>query len=227
MARYGYTCCATFKHILVAMKQQPQSLLKRLLMGSFIFALSCTSLAQETDKKVFYRYTTSEGRKVVSQTIPPQYVRNGYELLTIGGQVLKVVPPSPAEADAERLAKERRVAKEQARFDLELRQTYSSVRDIDSAKTRNLQELVNNINILQANLASVKAQLKAQEEHAATIERNGKTVSEEILKNITTLRDEEKDLHNQIKQRETEYQTAATKYDQDKARFIEITSQPK
>jgi len=209
------------------MKQQSRSLLKHLLMGSFIIAVSSASLAQETDKKVFYRYTTSEGRKVVSQTIPPQYVRNGYELLTIGGQVLKVVPPSPAEADADRIAKERKAAKEQARIDLELRQTYSSVKDIDSAKTRNLQELVNTINILQANLSNVKTQLKAQEEHAATIERNGKTVSDDVLKNITTLRNEEKDLNLQIKQRQTEYETAATKYDQDRARFIEITSQPK
>lgn len=187
---------------------------------------SANTLA-ETDKKVFYRYTTSEGRKVVSQTIPPQYVRNGYEMLTISGEVLKVVPPAPPEADAERISKERKAAKEQARIDLELRQTYSSVKDIDSAKTRNLQELVNTISILQANLVSVKTQLKAQEEHAATIERNGKTVSEDILKNIATLRAEEKDLNAQIKQRQTEYEGAAAKYDQDKARFIEISGQPK
>jgi hypothetical protein len=209
------------------MKQQSQSLLKRLLMGGFIIAMSATALAQEADKKVFYRYTTSEGRKVVSQTIPPQYVRNGYELLSIGGQILKVVPPAPAEADSERIAKERKAAREQARIDLELRQTYSSVKDIDSAKTRNLQELVNTISILQANLASIKTQLKAQEEHAATIERNGKTVSEDILKNISTLRAEEKDLNNQIKQRQAEYESAAAKYDQDRIRFIEINGQPK
>lgn len=207
------------------MKQNSRSLLKRLLMGSFIFALSSASFAQETDKKVFYRYTTSDGRKVVSQTIPPQYVRNGYELMTISGQILKVVPPSPPEEDAERLFKERKIAKEQARIDLELRQTYSSVKDIDSAKTRNLQELVNNINILQANLSSVKVQLKTQEEHAANIERNGKTLPDDVLKNIATLRGEEKDLNNQIKQRQTEYEGAAAKYEKDKARFIEISGQ--
>lgn len=208
------------------MKQRFQSFAKLLVIGGFFIVASVNTFA-ESDKKVFYRYTTNEGRKVVSQTIPPQYVRNGYEMLTISGEVLKVVPPAPPEADAERIAKERKAAKEQARLDLELRQTYSSVKDIDSAKTRNLQELVNTISILQANLASIKTQLKAQEEHAATIERNGKTVSEDILKNIATLRAEEKDLNNQIKQRQTEYDGAAAKYDQDKARFIEISGQPK
>ncbi len=206
------------------MKQRFQSIAKLLVISGFFIVASVNTFA-ETDKKVFYRYTTSDGGKVVSQTIPPQYVRNGYEMLTINGEVLKVVPPAPPEADADRIAKERKAAKEQARVDLLLRQTYSSVKDIDSAKTRNLQELVNTISILQANLASVKTQLKAQEEHAATIERNGKTVSEDILKNISTLRAEEKDLNNQIKQRQAEYDGAAAKYDQDKERFIQITGQ--
>jgi hypothetical protein len=197
-----------------------------LLVCSLLIATSLNVFAQ-TDKKVFYRYTTSDGRKMVSQTIPPQYVRNGYELLTIGGEVLKVVPPSPPEADAERVANERKAAKEQARADLELRRTYSSIKDIESAKARNLQELSNTINILHANLSSIKAQAKAQEEHAAAIERNGKTVPDDILKNIATLHTEEKDLNNQIKQRQTEYDGAAEKYEKDKARFIEISNQPK
>lgn len=207
------------------MKQRFQTTAKQILIASLFIVASANSFAQ-VDKKVFYRYTTSDGRKVVSQTIPPQYIRNGYELLTISGEILKVVPPAPPEADAERVAKERKVAKERARLDLELRRTYSSVKDIESAKTRNLQELVNNINILQANLTSVKKQSQVQEQHAASIERSGKTVSDEVLRNITTLRNEERDLNAQIKQRQIEYDNAAAKYDQDKARFIEITTQP-
>ena len=199
-------------------------------MGGLLMTVSAATWAQtkgEDSKKIFYRYTDNEGHKVVGQSIPPQYVRNGYEMLTLSGEVLKIVQPAPPEADAERIAKERKAAKEQARADLELRQTYSSVQDIDSAKTRNLQELVNTINILQANLTSTKSQLKVQEGHAASIERNGKTVTEDVLKNIATLRSEEKDLTVQIKQRETEYQGASAKYDQDRNRFIEITGAKK
>jgi hypothetical protein len=210
---------------MVAMKQRSQLMLKLLLIGGLFMGASAHTLAQ--DKKVFYRYTTNEGRKVVSEVIPPQYVRNGYELLSLSGEVLKVVAPAPPEAEADRISKERKAAREQAKIDLELRQTYSSVKDIESAKSRNLQELVNTINILQANLASIKSQLKVQEEHAATIERNGKKVADDILKNIATLKAEEKDLNAQIKQRDAEYQGSADKYDQAKARFIEINGQPK
>jgi hypothetical protein len=213
---------ATPTYNLVAMKQLPQFILKLFLIGGLFLVASANTQAQ-TDKKVFYRYTTADGHKVVAQTIPPQYVRNGYEMLSLSGEVLKVVPAAPPEADAERISKERKAAKEQAKIDVELRRTYSSVEDIDSAKTRNLQELQNTINILQANLSSVKSQLKAQEAHAASVERSGKTLSGDILKNITTLRTEEKELNLQIKQRETEYQHSADKYDQDKLRFIAIS----
>ena len=208
------------------MKLSLHFLIKILLTGGFLITLSVNTLAVESKseiKKVFYRYTTDNGRKAVSQTMPPQYIRNGYEVLTISGEIIKVVPPAPAEEDAERIAKERKAAKEQAKYDLELRQTYSSLADIDSAKTRNLQELVNTIDILKGNLASTKAQLKVQEGHAAAIERGGKTVSEDILKNIATLKAEEKDLNVQIKQREEEHQAAAGKYDQARARFIELS----
>jgi len=204
------------------MKRRLKPMLKRLLIGGFVMTMSVHALAQK-EKKMFYRYTTNDGHKVVSQTIPPQYIRNGYELLTISGEIVKVVAPAPSEADAERVANERKAAKERAKTDLELRRTYSSVNDIESAKTRNLQELQNTVNILQANLSSVKLQLKAQEAHAASIERSGKTVTAEVLKNITTLRTEEKELNVQIKQREAEYQSSADKYEQDKLRFIEIT----
>lgn len=207
------------------MKQASFHRIKMFAIGAcLLMCAGSTALAAEpSEKKTFYRYTTNSGAKVVSQTIPPQYIRNGYELVTMSGQIVKVVPPAPAEADAERIAAERKAAKEQAKADVELRQTYSSVQDVDDAKARNLQELANTISILQANLVSVKSQLKTQEAHAASIERSGKTLSSEVLKNITTLRTEEKDLNAQIKQRETERDVVAAKYDKDKQRFIEIT----
>ena len=200
--------------------------LKLALLGGVTIASSKYAVAadkKESDK-VFYRYKNEQGVKVVAQTIPPKYVPAGYEIVSVNGQVLKTVAASPAAADAERVAKERKAAQEQARADIQLRRTYSTVGEIEGAKNRNLVELRNNINILQANLVSVKSQLKDQETHAAAMERSGKKVSDDILKNITTLRTEEKDVTAQIKQRELEYETSADKYEQDKKRFVEITA---
>lgn len=176
--------------------------------------------------KVFYRYVNEQGTKVIAQAIPPQYVRGGYEVITASGEVIKVVAPSPTEADLQRVNKEKTAAKAQAQSDLQLHKNYSNVSDIDAAKARNLLELGSNITILQANLVSVKAQLKDQEAHAAAIERSGSKPSDEIIGNIKTLRSEEKDVALQIKQRQLELREASEKYDRDKKRFLEI-NQPK
>ncbi len=77
---------------------------------SFFISISVHAFAQDDapdNKKIFYRYTTNEGHQVVSHTIPPQYVRNGYEMLTLNGELLKVVAPAPADADADRILKEK------------------------------------------------------------------------------------------------------------------------
>lgn len=201
-------------------------LFARVLLSSLAVVSTSLAMADNSSKgneKVFYRYKNEQDVSVIAQSVPPQYVRKGYEVVTLSGEVLKVIPPAPADADAERVAREKKLAKEQERADAQLRRSYSAVAEIDAAKTRNLQQLHTNIDVLQANLLGVKSQLKNQETHAATLERNGQKVSDEILNNIKTLRADEKDLNAQIKQRETEYQAVSDKYDEDKKRFIEIT----
>lgn len=210
------------------MKQRFGILAVSFLMISILFAVVAPVQAEvQVDKlnanKYFYRYKNDQGNKVIAQSIPAKFVRNGYEIVSINGEVLKVVPPAPPEEEIERIANEKKSAKEQMRHDLDLRRTYSTVAEIDAGKVRNLQELRNNIDILNANLASVKTQLKTQESHAASIERNGRKLPDDVLKNIKTLRTEELEVNKQIKQREAEYQSVSDKFDQDRKRYLEIT----
>ena len=195
-----------------------------LLLSCFCVTVNAARSDAETSGKVFYRYINEQGTKVISQTISPKYVRAGYEVVNLRGEVIKVVAASPSEAEAERVNNEKAKARLQAEHDLLLHRSYSNVGDIDAAKQRNLLELNNNINILQANLTSVKTQLKVQEQHAAATERSGRQASDDVLNNIKTLRSEEKEVSAQIKQRQQELETVTNKYDADKKRFIEISN---
>jgi hypothetical protein len=201
-----------------------------LLVGFFLVIANISVTIAEEKKdlgKVFYRYVNEKGVKVVAQSMPPKYVPAGYEVVSLHGDVIKVVPPAPPASEVERIANEKKAAREQAVADVQLRRSYSTPGDIEAAKKRNLEELRGNTTILEANLVSARSQLKDQEAHAAKLERAGQKVSDDILNNINTLRAEEKDILAQIKQRQVEYQAASDKYDQDKKRFIEITATPK
>lgn len=199
----------------------------------FCMAITCCSLllgdialAQQTKSTVIYRYKNKEGVTVLDSTIPPEYVNNGYEIVSRSGKVLKVVAPVAQGPEAERLRHEKLQRDEQAREDIQLRRSYSNVADIDSARDRNLESLRGNISILQTNLTSARKRLQDYQAQAATIERSGRQLPDELLKNINNLVQEEKDIQVQIQQREQEHQEVAEKFERDRARFIEINKQP-
>lgn len=173
--------------------------------------------------KVIYRYKNAQGVIVMDSQIPPEYVTKGYDIMSRTGKVLKVVPPAPVGAAAEKALEERLRNEELARTDVHLRRSYSNVADIDAAKARNLQSLQGNIDILEANLSGVRTKLQAAQARAASIERGGKIVPDDLLKSIRGLEQEEKDIQSQIKQRQIELQGVSDKFDSDRKRFIEIT----
>jgi predicted nucleic acid-binding Zn-ribbon protein len=172
---------------------------------------------------VIYRYKNKDGVTVMDSKIPPEYVNNGYEIVSRSGKVIKAIPPVAQGPEAERLHQEKLHRQEQAKDDLQLRRSYSNVADIDAAKTRNLESLRGNISILQANLASARKRLQDYQSQAAAVERSGRPLSDDLLKNINNLTQDEKDIQMQIKQREQEYKEVEEKFDHDKSRFIEIS----
>ena len=192
------------------------------LAGITVLSASA-AYAADAPGRVYYRYVNEDGVQVINATIPPEYVPKGYEVVSLNGEVIRVVEPSPTGEEAERAAAERKLRKQQEKADKLLRRRYSSVADIEAAKTRNLQELQGNISILTSNLSNVRSQIVAQQEQAASMERSGRAVSEDLLKNLANLQAEERDIKMQIKQREREYQAASDKFDQDMKRFEVIS----
>ena len=178
--------------------------------------------AEELPSRVYYRYINEQGNTVLNHSIPPQYVRRGYEVVSLSGEVLRVVEPAPSEEDAERIAREKAIITDQAEEDALLRRRYSNLNDIDAIKRRSLLELKSNIDILQGNLSSTRQQIERQETQAAALERGGRTVPPETFKLISDLQTEEKDIQLQIKHRELEYQSQSDKFDQDRHRFTEL-----
>jgi len=173
--------------------------------------------------KTVYRYKNNEGITVMDNKIPAEYAGKGYEILSTSGKVLKVVPPSLTKEEAEKFKAEKIAKEERLKADVELKRSYSSIVDIDAAKERNLQSLKANIAILRSTLESTKQERISETGRAASLERSGRKITKEMLTKIDSLQQKEKDIAQQILQREKELKVISDRFDQDKIRFIEIT----
>lgn len=199
--------------------------MRKLLVFVAIGLIFAQGVAAQANKpgKVIYRYKNSQGVTVMDSKIPAEFVNKGYEIVSISGKVIEVVPPAPAADLAAKVQQEKEAREQRERDDIQLRRSYSNVADIDAAKQRNLESLRGNINILEANLASANKRLQDYQSQAAAIERSGRQLPDELLKSINKLTQEEKDIQLQIQQREQEYNDASQKFEDDRKRFIEIT----
>jgi hypothetical protein len=193
---------------------------------NFLIVLSLFWLSAQAATKTVYRYKNNEGITVIDNKIPAEFAGKGYEIVSTTGKVIKVVPPSLSKEEAEKQKAEKIAKEERLKADIELKRSYSNVSDIDAAKERNLESLKANIAILKSNLESTKQERATETSRAAAIERSGRTVTKEMLDKIDGMQKKETDLAQQIVQRENEVKVIADKFDQDKARFIELTSPP-
>ena len=189
----------------------------------FLGLLAGVAFSVQAATKVVYRYKNHEGVVVMDNKIPAEFASKGYEIVSTSGKVIKVVPPSLTKEQAEKQKAEKLAREERLKADIELKLSYIGIADIEAAKERNLASLSANIGILKSNLDSTRQELTNETARAASFERSGRKLTPELLKKIESLQNKEKDLAQQIKQREKEYQLASDKFEDDKKRFIEIT----
>lgn len=181
----------------------------------------------EAPRKVYYRYLNDEGVKVIRHSIPPKYVQKGYEVVTLSGEVLRVVAPAVSSEEAARLKQERMEAEKLAEWDNELKRRYSSQNDIEAAKQRKLKELEGNIAILEGNIRTLRTQIAQQHASAAEKERQGQSIPQVIVDALAALEEELSLTEELLQEREKQSEEITEKYDRDKARFAIIRPEDK
>lgn len=166
-----------------------------------------------------YRYTTDKGVVAVDDHVPPEFVKNGYEVLSPDGRVLESVPRQLTGEEGKRKRAADAEAKRLQEWDKNLLLRYSSVDDIAAARDRALREIDVRLSILRTNLISAKNQVEREQSKAADIERRGGTVPEAITANIDQLKVEVAGIETSIAERTKDKETTGASYQKDIDRF--------
>ncbi|KZZ10213.1 hypothetical protein A3749_01465 [Oleiphilus sp. HI0078] len=156
---------------------------------------------------------------MLNQTIPPEYVKKGYDILNRQGRVIQVVAPEltaeqiaarDAALEQERLQKIE--AEKQALIDGELKQLYSHPNDAVRVLSRRVQDIKGLILVKRTKIDASKNGIIEEEAQAANRQRQGLKVFETTLKKLEKYKSDidnnEHDiveLHNELKKVKDEF----------------------
>lgn len=156
------------------------------------------------DAAELYRYVNDKGVTVLDRSVPPQYVSRGYEVLDRDGRVKQVVPaaPSPEERQAQRVAEQEQQRQRSA--DETLLRLYSSVDDLNRAQARQIQQIESLIASAEAGLLTLQSQRDEVQSRAASQERAGREVDQQLLQRLQAIEAEQQRLERQIARHQQE-----------------------
>lgn len=187
-------------------------------MGSWPWLL-LGLLAATPAQAELYRYVNRQGVVVLDrQGVPPEYVANGYEVLSDQGRLIRVVPRAPT---AEEL-RQRAAAERQAQADAQLRQRYASLADFEQARAQRLRDLDSFVGVSRANLQGVEAQLQRLERQAAERQRAGQALTPLLLRQIEELRGERTRLEGELRRLDEQRVTVEAELAVERARLEQL-----
>lgn len=198
------------------------------LISALLFVSSAILASGALAQSRIYCCNDADGRKVCGDFLPSACQGRAYEERDNRGFVSKVVeapltPQQQAQRDAE-LAKQEEVAKkaaEERRKTLALLSTYSSGKDIDSARDRALEELKNNMDQAQHRLDEAnktRKKLEADKEFY-----KGKPLPSSVQADF---RDNDKEIKAQqaaVAAKLKEMEEVRERFADEKKRYLELT----
>jgi len=189
------------------------------------------ALAPAAAQERMYKCIDARGRVYYTQVPPPECLGRDTQELNKSGTLIRrnpaVIPLSPAqeqarEAERRKKNEDEERSKEDRRKNLALLNTYSSERDIEDARTRALKEAQVAIEDTEKSIAG--AQKRHQELEAEKEFYVKKPMPFKLKQEITN---NEMQIRNQtvlLDAKKKEINTINAKYDEDKRRYVELTS---
>ena len=147
-----------------------------LIMLVSLYALSQSAFALE-----YYRYKDENGVVSIDATIPPEYVKYGYEVLNSMGLTVRVIPPELSEEEKTIQEKKKKAEAEFEALKNRLNRLYRSPSDVDRALASAEERIKAKIAAHVRRIETHKAKFAEAEDKAAREEAHEKTISQEYL----------------------------------------------
>ncbi|MDF1822330.1 MAG: hypothetical protein P1U64_12185 [Alcanivoracaceae bacterium] len=194
------------------MKKTPLTLLALLMATASATAAGPVGDPNALPAGAFYRYTTEDGRLVMTNALPQEAIYTGYEVIDGAGRVLRTV--EPAMPEEERLKKRAELQAEMRRAEEEqrLKRLYSTPEDAERARDRQIQALELNISYAQTSISQAEERLQKELTAAARFEKMGRDVPDTNKAAIDQLNRQLEDLRTEVRENEAQIEKTREKF---------------
>lgn len=181
-----------------------------------------------TAKAGMYRFTDQNGQLVISNTIPQEATKRGYDIISSNGRVIDTIPPAPTDEEiaAREAEKQHQKALEaQREEDRKLLKRFSHPDQAVRAMHRKVRELEGLIQLKRGNISVISSQLDNEQSRAADMERAGRDIPETTLDKIRRLESQIRDIEREIDSQIHELGTLRDGFEMDIKRLESITGE--
>jgi hypothetical protein len=176
-----------------------------------------------------YKWVDDNGTTHYGETVPPEYANKDRVELNKEGREVKtdeVPTPERRRAKEQEDAKKRDDAKaalQQERYDKTLINTYSSVKEIDLARSRSLQQVDARINVINAYIKTANDNLIALKNEADNDTKAKRKIPDSLQEDLQDAQTRLTKLQKDLRIPNAEKTALEMRFDTDKARYIELT----
>jgi len=176
-----------------------------------------------------YKWVDDNGTTHYGETIPPEYANKDRAELNKAGRVVdKKEVLTPEERRAKELEdikkrEDEEAAVEQKRRDKALLNTYSSVKEIDLARTRNLQQVEARLNSISSQLKMAGDNLTGLQKEADGYTSTSKKIPASLQEDLQESQARLIKLQQDMEKSKAEKAMVEARYDAEKARYKELT----
>lgn len=195
----------------------------------FVLPLLLLALASFPASAKMYKWVDENGNTHFGDTIPAQYAGQGSTEYSKKGTVVKqtdrALTTEQRKAQEDALAQEKeeeRKKVEQKRRDTALLNTYTTEKEIDLVRDRNLQQAELQLQGMELRIKQVQPRHDQFRSQADALIAKKKPVSQGLQQDLDVTGNELKRLHEMLKQKRLEMEAIRARFEQDRLRFREL-----
>ncbi|MBI5438515.1 MAG: DUF4124 domain-containing protein [Nitrosomonadales bacterium] len=176
-----------------------------------------------------YKWVDDKGTTHYGETIPPEYANKNRTELDKSGRVVEkkeVLTPEERRANEEAETKKRaadEAALEAKRRDKALVNTYSNEKEIDLARSRNLQQIDARVSSINSLLKTANDNLLKYQKESGDVAKAGKPIPAALKDDLRESQARLDKLKQDLEKANAEKAAIEARYDADKARYKELT----